>query len=158
MQHLVLGVSLSVSTILAPVTFAQGSQTSYVSKLGVEVDVRSGSRFLPDGGTAGTVILPDTSTPVPGIPVVPQIQLRGDNVQVNDPTQDYVQVFPRFRPFVHAVQSETSLAAFGKNIVVTYNNSAGLHVSPSLGGVIVDQVQLSGYSVSNDGGVTWKGG
>jgi hypothetical protein len=52
------------------------------------------------------------------------------------------------------------MAAFGRNMVVTYNNSAGIHVSLFNGGpsLVVDRVQLSGYSVSNDGGQTWKSG
>jgi hypothetical protein len=42
---------------------------------------------------------------------------------------------------------------------VTFNDSTGIHVSPaSGGGLIVDQVLLSGFSVSNDGGQTWTAG
>lgn len=97
----------------------------------MDVDVRSGSRILADDlKSAGFLILPDdTTTPVPGVPAAQQIQLRGGNLQVNDPAQDYIQTFPHFRPFVHSTQSETSAAAFGQNIVVTYNNSAGIHLS-----------------------------
>jgi hypothetical protein len=53
-----------------------------------------------------------------------------------------------------------SVAAANRNIVVTYNNSAGIHVSqnPSGPGVIVDRVDLSGFSVSNDSGQTWSSG
>src|SRR6266849_136021 len=121
-HHLVLGFALTCTAVLAPQVLAQGPPTGFVSKLGVDVDVRSGSRILADDlNAAGFLILPDTTTPVPGVPSVPQIQLRGGNLQVNDPTQDYIQTFPLFRPFVHATQSETSAAAFGQNIVVTYN-------------------------------------
>jgi hypothetical protein len=134
------------------------SPTSFVSKLGVEIDVRSGGRILQDELGIGTVILPDSAGPVGGGSTVPQIQLRGGNVQVNDPGLDYIQNFTGFRPFVHATQSEVSAAAFGRNIVVTYNNSAGLHVSQSGPNLIVDRVQLSGFSVSNDGGQTWTSG
>jgi hypothetical protein len=97
---------------------------------------------------------------VGGGSTVPQIQLRGGNVQANDPGQDYIQIFAGFRPFVHATQSEVSAAGFGRNIVATYNNSAGLHLipNPSGPGLIVDRVQLSGFSVSNDGGQTWTSG
>src|SRR5207248_3580861 len=122
---------------------------------------RSGSRILADELNGNQhLILPDASTPVPSVPAVPQIQLRGGNVQVNDPNQDYIQVFPGFRPFVHSTQSETSAAAFGRNVVVTYNNSAGIHLRPASPGpgLVVDRVQLSGFSVSNDGGQTWKSG
>lgn len=135
-----------------------GPPLGFVNKLGVDVDVRSGGRILADDLASGTVILPDLVTPVAGIPAVPQIQLRGDNEQVNDPAQTAIQIFTGFRPFVRATRSETSTAAFGRNIVVTYNNSTGLHVSPFMGGLIIDRVQLSGFSVSNDGGETWKSG
>ena len=52
------------------------------------------------------------------------------------------------------------MAAFGRNIVVTYNNSTGIHVirNPSGPGLVADRVQLSGFSSSNDGGQTWKSG
>ena len=138
---------------------AQGSLTSYVTKLGVDLDVRSGSRVLADD-LSSQVILPDGSEPVSGGSTVPQIQFRGGNVQVNDSTQDFVQIFPGFRPFVHATQSEVSTAAFGKNIVVTFNDSTGFHVSRNPGGpgLIVDRVRLSSFAVSNDGGQTFNRG
>lgn len=145
---------------LASLAYAQ-PPTSFVNKLGVEIDVRSGSRVLLDNlNTSGFLLPPDDTTSDPGGPTVPQIQLRDGNVQVNDPNQNYIQIFPRFRPFVHSTQSETSVAAFGQNIVATYNNSTGIHLSLFNGGpsLIVDQVQLSGFSVSNDGGQTWKSG
>ena len=93
-------------------------------------------------------------------PTVPQIQLRGGNVQVNDGSKDYVQTFTGFRPFVRATQSEVSSAAFGRNIVVTFNDSTGIHVSPNPNGpgLIVDQVLLSSFATSNDGGATWTRG
>ena len=72
----------------------------------------------------------------------------------------YIQIFTGFRPFIHATQSETSVAAFGANIVVTYNDSTGLHVSPNPTGpgLIVDRVLLSSFGASSDGGETWKTG
>jgi hypothetical protein len=161
MRHVLLGFALTYSAALAPLVLAQETPTGFVSKLGVDVDVRSGSRILADDlNAAGFLILPDDTTPVPGVPAVPQVQPRGGNVQVNDPAQDYIQIFPFFRPFVHATHSEVSLAASGRNIVATYNNSAGIHLSLFNGGpgLIVDQVQLSGFSVSNDGGQSWKSG
>lgn len=135
-----------------------GPALGFVSKLGQDIDVRSGGRILADDLSSSTVILPDPASPVAGVPTAAQVQLRGGNVQVNDPALDYVQIFPGFRPFVRATQSEVSTAAFGRNIVVTYNNSAGIHVSPSGPGLIVDRVQLSGFSSSQDGGQTWKSG
>ena len=71
--------------------------------------------------------------------------MRGDNVQANVTSVDYVQQFPGFRPFVRATQSEV------------YNNSVGIHVGPNHSGpgLVVDRVQLSGFAASDDGGRTW---
>jgi len=97
---------------------------------------------------------------VTNLDVAQQIQLRGDNVQANFPSGDYVQQFTGFRPLVNAVQSEVSTAAFGKNIVLGYNNSAGIHIvpNPSGPGLIADRVQISGFAASNNGGKSWTNG
>ncbi len=163
MRHVVLGLAVTCLAALVsvpPAVAQEGPPLGFVNKLGQDIDIRSGGRILADELSAGNVILPDLDTPMAGVPAVPQIQLRGGNVQVNDPAQDYIQIFTGFRPFVHATQSETSAAAFGPNIVVTYNNSTGLHVipNPSGPGLVVDRVQLSGFSSSTDGGQTWKSG
>ena len=162
-------VKILVSTALVAASAAlslsaiaqSGPPTGFVSKLGVEMDVRSGGHVLRDELSSGNVILPDSASPVDGGDTVPQVQLRGGNTQVNvNPNTDYMQIFPGFRPFVRFTQSEVSAAASGPNLVVTYNNSSGIHVSPNPSGpgLIVDQVLLSGYSVSNDGGQTWSSG
>src|SRR5712691_8854158 len=163
MRHVVLGLAFTCLAALVsvpPAVAQEGPPLGFVNKLGQDIDIRSGGRILADELSAGNAILPDLATPGAGVPAVPQIQLRGGNVQVNDPAQDYIQIFTGFRPFVHATQSETSAAAFGPNIVVTYNNSTGLHVipNPSGSGLLVDRVQLSGFSSSTDGGQTWKSG
>ena len=147
-------------TVFVSAAVAQQPPLGFISKLGQEIDIRSGSRIIADDLAANPVLLPDSNSPVTGGSPVPQIQLRGGNVQVNNPAQDYVQIFPGFRPFVHATQSETSAAAFGRNIVVTYNDSTGIHViqNPAGPGLIVDRAQLSSFAVSNDGGRTWKSG
>ena len=157
---LICQFTLFSATLVCTAAAQTGPQLGFVNKLGTEVDVRSGGRILADDIASSKVILPDLAMPVAGIPAVPQIQLRGDNLQVNDPAQTTIQIFTGFRPFVRATRSETSAAAFGRNIVVTYNNSTGIHVSPNPSGpgLIVDQVLLSGFSVSNDGGQTWKSG
>jgi hypothetical protein len=162
LHHVAIGLATTFSAVLILDRPASGQTppTGFVSKLGQEIDVRSGSRILEDQLNANRVILPDASNPVPGGSTVPQIQLRGGNLQVNDPAQDNIQIFPGFRPFVHATQSETSAAASGRNIVVTYNNSTGIHIipNPSGPGLLIDQVLFSGFSTSNDGGQTWKSG
>jgi hypothetical protein len=149
-----LAAALSVPFVLAQ----GGPPTGFITKLGQEIDVRSGARIPPDDSAPGNILLPELAGGVAGGATVPQVQLRGGNVQVNDPAQTFVQIFPGFRPFVHATRSEVSAAASGRNIVVTYNNSTGIHVSPNPGGpgLIVDRVLLSGYSTSNDGGQSWK--
>jgi hypothetical protein len=151
----------TLSAVLATPALAQsGPPLGFVTKLGIDIDLRSAGRMLQDDVLSGQIILPDNASPVGGGDTTPQIQLRGDNVQVNDPGLDYNQIFPGFRPFVHATQSEVSAAASNRNIVVTYNNSAGIHIAPNPSGpgLIADHVLLSGYSVSNDGGQTWHSG
>jgi len=152
---------VAAATVLAPGLRAQDDLRGFVSKLGIDMDIRSGGRVFADElAASGGIILPDADSPVSGVPTVPQIQLRGGNVQVNNPSGDYVQIFTGFRPFVRATQSEVSSAAFGRNIVVTFNDSTGIHVSPNPSGpgLIVDQVLLSGFATSNDGGQTWRKG
>jgi hypothetical protein len=145
---------------LPPASAQSDNPLGFVSKLGTEVDVRSGARILFDELAANPVILPDGAAGVGGGTTVPQIQLRGGNVQVNDPNNDYIQTFAGFRPFVHATQSEVSTAAFGQNVVVTFNDSTGVHVSPNPNGpgLVVDRVQFSSFSTSHDGGNTWTTG
>ena len=153
-KSLVLVTLATISSVLVMPTSAQvAPPLGFVDKLGEEVDVRSGGRILQDELGVGSVLLPEAASPVGGGSTVPQIKLRGGNVQANVPSGDFVQIFPGFRPFVRATQSEISAAASGRNIVVTYNNSAGIHVSPdpSGPGLIVDRVQISGFAVSSDG-------
>jgi hypothetical protein len=160
-RSLGITAALAVSALaFASAASAQGTSTNYVNKLGMEQDVRSGMKVVMDEILAGTVLLPDLPVSSTTLDTVTQIQLRGDNVQANLPSGDYVQTFPEFRPFVRATQSEVSTAAFGKNIVLGYNNSVGIHVSPNPNGpgLIVDRVQISGFAASNDGGKTWTNG
>ena len=146
--------------LITPILAQDAPPTGFINKLGIEVDVRSGGRILQDETPPGSVILPDSVNAAGGGSTVPQIKLRGGNVQVNDPELDYIQIFRGFRPFVHFTQSEVSVAASNRNIVATYNNSAGLHLSPNPNGpgLITDQLHLSGFSISNDGGQTWRSG
>jgi hypothetical protein len=85
------------------------------------------------------------------------------NVQVNDPALDHTVTFDptviATRPFEFSTQSETSLVARGRNVVVGYNTSAGSVVEffPGLG-LAFTQLLFSGFSTSHDGGRTWKSG
>jgi hypothetical protein len=144
---------LATTSLLSVAAPAFGQVTpplGLVTKLGTDVDLRSGGRILFDETSAGNVILPESGTPPStGLPTVPQVQLRGSNLQVNNPAADgVIQILPRSRPFVRATQSETSVAASGQNIVVSYNDSTGIHVSPNPNGpgLIIDRVNLSLYT------------
>jgi hypothetical protein len=89
----------------------------------------------------------------------------GPDVQVNDPSLDHIQVFPNSDTYGYqspdwefATQSETTLAASGSNIVVSYNTTAGVHVVRLQQGYFTDVHLWSGYSVSHDSGQTWRSG
>jgi len=138
----------------------QSPPLGFVNKLGVEIDVRSAGRILADELAAGRVILPDAASPVAGGSAVPQIKLRGGNRQVNNPANDYNQNLSRVPPIRSSHPERGVHSRMGRNIVVTFNDSSGLHVSPNPAGpgLIVDRVQLSGLATSNDGGQTWTTG
>ena len=131
-----------------------------INKNGVELDVRSHGRALADDLLInGNSAILNEESPAPGVDVVPQIQLRGDNEQVNDGALDNIQVFSGFRPFIKFTQSETSIAASGRNIVAVYNTSANqplVHITPTVLGFT--QRFFSGFSTSGDGGKTWTSG
>jgi hypothetical protein len=91
----------------------------------------------------------------------------GPDVQVNDPSLDYIEVLSRSDTYgfnspdwEFCTQSETTLAADGtSNIVVSYNSTAGIHqVKVQNAGYFPDVLLPSAYSVSHDGGRTWRSG
>jgi len=154
---------VAAGLLAIPAVLAQpaegGPPPGHIRKKGMDLDVRSlGKQVGDEVQQVGPLVPADDPSPVPGESVVPQIKLRGDNVQVNDPGLDNIQIFPGFRPFVKFTQSETSLAAFGNNIVATYNTSANqpiVQIGPSL---FFTHRFLSGFSNSTDGGKTWTSG
>src|SRR5579864_7532223 len=82
-------------------------------------------------------------------------------VQINDPALDHIQFFPNAlpqpqRPFEFSIQSETSMAVFGSDVVVGFNNSADQPVvlTPQNTLAFVHRF-LSGVGVSHDGGQSW---
>ena len=105
-----------------------------------------------------------------GLAVPPEAQGRGDrgqkgpreeeglDVQVNDPALDHLQTFPGTAPFEFSTQSETSIAAFGNNILIGYNSSADQPVVRTDRGLVFAHIHVSGLSVSHDGGRTWTSG
>jgi hypothetical protein len=135
---------------------------STVKKNSLTLDIRSLGRGIADDVAAnGAKANDDQTSPVPGVTVVPQVQLRGPNVQVNDPSLDNIQAFtvtPPTRPYFKFTQSETSIAAFGRNIVAAYNSSANQPIVQSGNSVTFTHRFLSGFSNSNDAGKTWTSG
>lgn len=133
--------------------------TRLVNKNGFDIDLRSFGRIIADEvAEFGDVASTDPVSPEPGLAVVPQIQFRGGNVQVNDPALDNIQIFAGTRPYVKVTQSEVSIAAFGRNIVVGYNSSANQPVVQDGPNFVFTHRFLSGFSTSTDGGVTWMSG
>jgi hypothetical protein len=160
---LIAGAGFSIALSVIPLASQSNDQSSpgHVRKSGIDLDVRSAGRQIADRiAESGVAVLEDEFGPVPGVDVVPQVQLRGANVQVNDAALDNVQVFPGFRPFIKFTQSETSIAAFGRNIVAGYNSSANqpLIPNPAGPGLVFLRRFFSGFSTSNDGGQTWTSG
>jgi len=80
------------------------------------------------------------------------------NIQVNNPGLNHTQAFPGTRPFEFSIQSETSIAAFGDNILVAYNSSAEQPVLQTVEGFFFIHRFFSAFSVSHDGGKTWSSG
>jgi len=79
-------------------------------------------------------------------------------LQINDAALDHIQTFAGTRPFEFSIQSETSVASFGKNIVVGYNSSADSPIVQLPAGLFFEHVHFSAYSTSNDGGQSWTSG
>lgn len=146
-------------TVVSPgVVIAEddGQVPGHINKNGIDVDVRSLGKQISDAVLqAGTLPSAGESSPVPGASVAAQIQTRGSNVQVNDPGLDNVQILSNLFPIVKFTQSETSVAAFGNNIVATYNSTANAQFSPA--GQFLHALNC-GFSTSNDGGQTWTSG
>jgi hypothetical protein len=85
----------------------------------------------------------------------------GPDVQVNDPSQDNIQTVTTWKwPFEFATDSETTVAADGSNIVVSYNGTDALIVkyagNANHGPFSFAYVYGSFYSVSHDGGQSWR--
>ena len=132
-----------------------------IKKDGVDIELRSEARMMADEmASTGGLILESEVTPVP-VPkdMDDEIKFRGSNLQVNDPALDNIQTFPLFRPFVDFTQSETTVAAHGKNVVVSYNTSANQPLVQLAPGVLAfTQRFFSGFSASHDGGRTFASG
>ena len=81
------------------------------------------------------------------------------NVLVNDPTLDNIQSFPGFPPpFEESTQNETSVAVFGRHVLVGYRSTANAPVVNIGGNLFYTQLFYSAYSISHDGGRTFTSG
>jgi len=159
-----LGLLVAAGSVVAIADDEDALPEGIMRKLGVEFDLRSMTRQLADELlTIPGVVLSADAVPGASVLTAHKVHLKGDNIQVNDALLDYIQTFPGFRSFIHTTESETSIAVSGKNLVATYNTSAGFHLSPAAppappGSLVIDQILLSGFSTSQDGGKSWTSG
>jgi len=80
------------------------------------------------------------------------------NVLVNDPALDTIQSFPGFLPFEFSTQSETSVAIFGRHVLIGYNSSANQPLVNVGGSLFFKHRFWSAYSISHDGGRSFTRG
>ncbi len=124
-----------------------------------DVDIRSHGRQIADlVARIGLAVENEPPTQVPRVDTFRRVASGRTNIQINNPGLDHTQVFPGARPFEFSIQSETSIAAFGDNILVGYNSSADQPVLQTLEGFFFIHRHLSGFSVSHDGGKNWSSG
>src|SRR5262249_23843648 len=129
-----------------------------IEKGGFLLDISSAGRESAEDVIANGLPAFDVAPAAPSGNTVPGVQLRGGNVQINDPALDNIQTFAGFRPFVNFTQSETSAAAFEQNVVVGYNSSANQTFAFNPPSLVRTGWTISGYSTSHDGGKTWTSG
>jgi hypothetical protein len=127
--------------------------------------IREAKFMASEGPNAAPDLIAEGSTPVAFDGAAGGIGGRhgaGRGVQVNDPALDNIQFFPNAnpqpqRPYEFSIQSETSAASFGRNVVVGFNNSADQPVALTAQNTVAFQHRfLSGVGVSHDGGKSFK--
>lgn len=80
------------------------------------------------------------------------------NVLVNDPALDNIQSFPPAPPFEESSQNETSVAVFGRHVLVGYRSTANAPIVKIGGSLFLTHLFISAYSISHDGGRTFTSG
>ena len=105
-----------------------------------------GFRLYPsrsgEGGALATPRESQSPTGAPEYQAAPFVSAFGVNKRANNPAGDV---------FTDAGQSETSIAAIGSNVLLTWNDGDGFdRVAPNY--------QLLGFGYSTDGGATWTDG
>jgi hypothetical protein len=154
---LALAVLLGMFLVIAARASDSGEgEGDTIEKGGFLLDISSQGRENAEDVIANGLPVFDVAPAAPSGNTVPGVQLRGGNIQINDPALDNIQTFTEFRPFVNYTQSETSAVAFEQNIVVGYNSSAAQTFTfPPL---VRSGWTISGFSTSHDGGKTWTSG
>ncbi len=129
---------------------ADSLQTPEARTAKQSLDFRSMAREIADEVRANGLAAPTGMTAGGGD--------SGHAIQVNDPAFDHITVIPGTRPFEFSIQSETSIAASGDNVLVGYNSAADQPVVQTPTGFRFLHRHLSGFSISRDGGQTWTSG
>jgi hypothetical protein len=145
---------LSAAQTLVPLIAAPSNQAPAPASLKLEPDsFLDGSGLIYGDPSQITFATVQPGTTIPG-PV-------GPDVQVNDPSEDDIQTLTTWKwPFEHAVNLETTVAADGSNIVVSYSHDRQL-ITRYAGNQNAGPYQFAyrlicHYGVSHDGGQTWR--
>lgn len=131
-----------------------------VDKKGMKVDLRSEDRdkddthASSDAGTSSSQSYAGQSRSLESL-----VRDKSEDLQLNDPGLDTVQLLPGFRPIVRSLQQVPSVAAHGRSIVTVYNTTTNTPASVDASRALVnDHFYTSAYSTSTDDGRTWTGG
>jgi hypothetical protein len=154
------GGALLALFVLAGLLLGLGSRPANANFVGSieknQLDPRSATRELIDELVANNFRIVRPAVGSVGTVNTSGVNSQG-NHQVNDPSLDKIQTFPGTPPFELATESETSMVSLGNSdLVVGYNSSAGTNFVDAQGDV--SQILFSGFSVSHDGGSTWRSG
>ncbi len=158
MSRRISNVSIVVALLLAASTASVAQENNGLDGFGEAGPTHKGVDVLFNPSARERKGLSAQNLPVTGAVTGSSEAEDLNNVQVNDPALDHIQTFPGTRPFEFSIQSETSVAAFGNDIVVGYNSSADSPVVQLGAGLFFTHVHFSGFSASHDGGRTWKSG
>jgi hypothetical protein len=152
-----MGSRLWIALLAVAVAAVLPIQASADDTLASAIAAAKGADFA--GPNAPPDLLSETDTPTIGDAAA---AMSGhSSVQVNDPNLDHIVFFPNAlpqpqRPFEFSVQSETSIASHGDNVVVGFNNSADQPVVLTAANRIAFVHRfLSGVGTSHNGGKTW---
>ena len=150
----------SVCALLTSIALAGAILPAHVASADDQDLVFQAKGFDNDGSD----LIDETSMPVLGdaaARAAPAAKRTLIGAQINDPALDNIQFFPNAlpqpqRPFELSIQSETSMARFGSDLVVGFNNSADQPVTLTASNTLAFVHRfLSGVSVSHDGGQSW---